>query len=120
VIERDGETEQYCGTEPQTSNNRMELRGAIAGLRRLAPGSAVALFTTSDYVYQGATRWRHSWKRNGWRKKDGQPVANADLWQELDRLLAKYAVEWVNAKGGREEQGLAEAERLARETLDDF
>ena len=77
----------------------MELRAAIEGLLMLPPGSAAQLLTTSDYVFQGATQWLHGWKRGGWQKKDGQPVANSDLWRLLDDLAGRYRVKWVNVKG---------------------
>ena len=108
ALEQDGEWETSAGDEPKTTNNRMELRAAIEGLLLLPPGSPAQLFTTSDYLYQGATRWLANWKRGGWQKKDGQPVANGDLWQLLDDLSRHYQVHWVNAKGQRLE-GLTRA-----------
>jgi ribonuclease HI len=115
VLEESGETEQLSGAEPETTNNRMELRAAIEGLRMLERNAPVQLFTTSDYVYQGATSWIKGWRRSKWVKKGGQPVANADLWQELDQLLAQRTVKWVNAKGKGDTmpRGLTEAGRLA-------
>lgn len=101
ALESGGEWETASGGEPKTTNNRMELRAAIEGLLLLSPGSAAQLFTTSDYVFQGATQWLHGWKRGGWQKKDGLPVANSDLWQLLDDLAGRYRVQWVNAKGQR-------------------
>jgi ribonuclease HI len=101
ALESGGEWETASGGEPKTTNNRMELRAAIEGLLLLSPGSAAQLFTTSDYVFQGATQWLHGWKRGGWQKKDGQPVANSDLWRLLDDLAGRYRVQWVNAKGQR-------------------
>ena len=79
----------------------MELRAAIEGLLILPAGSQAQLFTTSDYLFQGATRWVKGWQAQGWSKKDGQPVANADLWRLLVDLAANYRVQWVNAKGSR-------------------
>ncbi len=108
ALEQDGEWETSAGGESRTTNNRMELRAAIEGLLLLPPGSPAQLFTTSDYLYQGATRWLAGWKRGGWQKKDGQPVANGDLWQLLDDLSRRYQVHWVNAKGQRLE-GLTRA-----------
>ena len=101
ALESGGEWETASGGEPKTTNNRMELRAAIEGLLLLSPGSAAQLFTTSDYVFQGATQWLHGWKRGGWQKKDGLPVANSDLWRLLDDLAGRYRVQWVNAKGQR-------------------
>lgn len=114
VLERGDETEQLSGAAATTTNNRMELTAAIEGLRLLPPGSAVQITTTSDYLYQGATRWIHGWRRRGWQKQGGQPVANADLWQALDRLTEAYTIQWVNAKG-QKHPALAEAGRLAAE-----
>lgn len=115
VLEEENETRQWSGSEPGTTNNRMELRAAIEGMRVLPPGTAVQLFTSSDYVFQGATAWLNGWRRRNWQKKGGQPVANADLWKELDRLASERTVKWVNAKGKGDEmpRGLAEAGRLA-------
>jgi ribonuclease HI len=116
VLIKEGESEQNSGSEAQTTNNRMELQAAISGLLLVQPGSAVQVVTTSDYLFQGATRWIHGWRRRNWKKRDGQEVANADLWQALDRLSQEYAIQWVNAKG-QELQDLEAAGRLARDAL---
>lgn len=99
VLEKEDQIEQNSGSEIDTTNNRMELRAAIEGLLLLPRGSEVQIFTTSDYVYQGATKWIHGWRQRDWKKRDGKPVANADLWQALDKLQEGYAVRWINAKG---------------------
>jgi ribonuclease HI len=113
VLERGDETEQNSGSVPSTTNNRMEIQAAIEGLLMLRPGSAVQIFTTSDYLFQGATRWIKGWRQRNWQKKDGQPVANADLWQALDQLMSAYQVRWVNAKN-LQAIGLEEAGKLAQ------
>jgi ribonuclease HI len=117
VLEQAGETTQVSGSEPETTNNRMELRAVLEGLRLLPAGQPVHLFTTSDYVFQGATSWIGGWRRRNWEKQDGKPIANADLWRELEQLLKAHTINWVNAKGMGEEmpQGLREAARLAVE-----
>jgi ribonuclease HI len=112
VLERGEETEQASGSVPQSTNNRMEITAVIEGLLLIPPDSAVQLFTTSDYLYQGATRWIHGWRKNNWQKKDGQPVANADLWQALDQLTGQYKIRWLNAKG-QEIPALEEASLIA-------
>ena len=116
VILEDGDsTEQMSGWEEQTTNNRMELTAAIEGLHMLPPNSAVQIFTLSDYLFQGATKWIHGWRNQGWTKKNGQPISNEDLWRALNSLMAKYQIRWVNAKGEnyRDEPALAEAATLA-------
>ena len=112
VLEEGGETTQSSGSEAQTTNNRMELQAVLEGLLMLPAGSHVQLFTTSDYVFQGATKWIQGWRRRQWLKRDGKPVANADLWQALDQLMTNYAVHWINAKG-QALKGLEEAGKLA-------
>lgn len=113
VLEQGDETEQNSGSDPSTTNNRMEIQAAIEGLLMLPPDSAVQIFTTSDYLFQGATRWIKGWRQRNWEKKGGQPVANADLWQALDQLMSAYRVRWVNAKN-LQAVGLEEAGKLAK------
>jgi ribonuclease HI len=116
VLVRGDETEQNSGGQKQTTNNRMEVTAAIEGILMLPPGSDVQVFTTSDYLYQGATRWIHGWRRRKWHKRDGKPVANADLWQALDKLQEGYAIRWVNAKG-QDLEPLQIAGKLAAEAV---
>lgn len=117
VLEQGDETQQMSGSEMETTNNRMELTAVIEGLLSLPPQSGVQVFTTSDYVYQGITKWIHGWRRRDWKKRDDKPVANADLWQALDQLLGQYTVRWINAKG-QELAGLDEAARLAADAVE--
>ena len=99
VLEIGEDSEQNSGSVSNTTNNRMEITAAIEGLLLLPQNSAVQIFTTSDYLFQGATRWIHGWRRQNWQKKDGNPIANGDLWRALDKLQEGYAVRWINAKG---------------------
>lgn len=117
ILEQDGETEQMSGTAVSTTNNRMELMAVLEGLGQLDEGTAVQIYTISDYVYQGITKWINGWRKRNWQKRDGKPVANADLWQELEQLVEKYTVQWVNAKG-QAFQGLEEASKVAADALD--
>jgi ribonuclease HI len=116
VLERGSETEQMSGSAENTTNNRMELTAAIEGLLLLPPDDTVYVFTTSDYLFQGATRWIHGWRKRGWMKRDGKPVANADLWQALDQLMAEYGIRWINAKG-QDLPALTEASRLSADAV---
>lgn len=116
VLEHGDESKQTSGADPASTNNRMEITAVIEGLLLLPPGSAVQVFTTSDYLYQGVTRWIHGWRRRGWVKKDGKPVANADLWQALDDLCRNYVIRWVNAKG-QSHAALDAAGRLAADAI---
>ena len=80
---------EIAGGEEDTTNNRMELRAAIEALRALKEPAEVDLYTDSVYLKQGITEWLPRWKENGWKRRQGRrllPVANEDLWRELDRL----------------------------------
>ncbi|MCB8951427.1 MAG: ribonuclease HI [Ardenticatenales bacterium] len=119
VLEEGADTRQLSGSAPRTTNNRMELMGALEGLALLPTGTNLHLFTTSDYLFQGATRWIKGWRLRDWHKKDGQPIANADLWQALDQRSRDYHIHWVNAKGAEEmPEGLQEASRLAQGAIE--
>ena len=97
-----------CGGEKLTTNNRMELLAAIIALESLSRPCAVHLTTDSQYVRQGMLEWLPNWRRRNWRKADGQPVKNADLWQRLDEAAARHTVQWHWIKG---HAGHAENER---------
>ncbi len=101
VLVRDGQVEELGGAEAATTNNRMEMQGAIEGLRRARPGERARVVTDSRYLQDGITRWIHGWKRRGWKKADGNPVLNQDLWQELDTLVQGPAgsVGWEHVRG---------------------
>ena len=97
---RMGERErELSGGETPTTNNRMELMAAIKGLEALKRPCRVKLFTDSNYVRDGITKWIHGWRRNGWKTADKKPVKNAELWQELLDAAAPHRVEWHWVKG---------------------
>jgi ribonuclease HI len=122
VIERGDETEQMSGSIQRTTNNRMELQAVIEGLRSVDAAVPVQVITTSDYVYQGATRWILGWRKRDWRKRDGKPISNIDLWQGLNQLMADREIWWSDAKGPAKkgDLGLEEAAQLAKLALLDF
>ena len=119
VLEQGEQTRQMSGTEGSTTNIRMELMAVIGGMSLVPENAQVYVVTTSDYVHMGATRWIHGWRRRDWKKKDGRPVSNRDLWQQLERLLETHDVQWISGKGSSEqfERGLEESALLAREAL---
>jgi ribonuclease HI len=82
------------GSHPATTNNRMELTGAIEGLHALKTRCLVTLVTDSMYVKQGITDWLPKWKANGFVAASGRPVLNQDLWEQLDRLVRQHEVRW--------------------------
>ncbi|HLH19072.1 MAG TPA: ribonuclease HI [Bryobacteraceae bacterium] len=90
---------ELWGSERQTTNNRMELRAAIEGLRALKEGCEVEVVTDSQYLKNGITQWIHNWKRRGWMTAEKKPVLNQDLWQALDEQVERHKVTWSWTKG---------------------
>jgi ribonuclease HI len=112
----DGETELSGGENP-TTNNRMELMGAISALEHLPEGARATLHTDSQYVKNGLTQWIHGWKRNGWRTADKKPVKNEDLWRRLDDAARRHSVEWKWVKGHAGDPMNERADALARAAI---
>ena len=106
-------TRELYGGDPLTTNNRMELLAVIRGLEALKRPSEVHLHVDSVYVMNGMTRWIRNWKRNGWRTADKKPVKNAELWQELEALVALHTVHWEWVKGHAGDPGNERADELA-------
>jgi ribonuclease HI len=82
----------------------MELQAAIEGLKALKEPCEVLLVTDSTYIAKGIEVWHHGWRKSGWAmgRKNGQPVANADLWKVLDDLVERHTVtcKWVRGHTG--------------------
>ncbi|NLV74768.1 MAG: ribonuclease HI [Chloroflexi bacterium] len=92
-------TLELSGGEAASTNNRMELTAAIEALRSLKRACVVTLCTDSRYLQKGISKWLEGWKRQGWKKANGQPVENQDLWQALDEQAARHQVEWLWVRG---------------------
>jgi ribonuclease HI len=104
VVLVNGKEHKYSGGEALTTNNRMELMAAIAGLKKvlrypLWAEVHIHVYCDSQYVKNGITDWINAWKRNGWRTSDKKPVKNQELWQELDGLANRLDIEWTWVKG---------------------
>jgi ribonuclease HI len=113
-----GEREkELCGGELETTNNRMELMGAIQALETLNRPCKVELHTDSQYVKNGITQWISGWKARGWRTADKSPVKNEDLWKRLDAARARHEVDWRWVKGHAGHELNERADRLARKGM---
>ena len=108
------------GGEPETTNNRMELRAAIEALNALKRPSTVALHTDSKYVMHGITEWMHNWKKRGWKTANRKPVKNQDLWMALDEAITRHDITWKWVKGHDGDPGNEEADRLANLGIDEL
>lgn len=127
VYEDGREIHSESGGSPETTNNIMEMTGALRALRWLAKNRAdrkVKLHCDSMYVVNGCNSWRHKWKKNGWsrkganspKKEDGE-VKNLDLWKELDAALATYPLELTWCKGHAGIKGNERADELSVQAM---
>ena len=118
AVLRYGDTEkEISGAEAATTNNRMELMGAISALEALKRETKVTLHTDSKYVMDGVTKWIHGWKKNGWKTADKKPVKNEDLWKRLDAANASHDVTWKWVKGHSDDVMNNRADELARNAI---
>jgi len=90
---------EISGGEMDSTNNRMELMAAIAGLETLNQACYVQLHTDSQYVRQGITQWLPAWQQRNWKTASGKPVKNQDLWQRLHTASQRHRVDWYWVKG---------------------
>jgi ribonuclease HI len=90
---------EIFGSEPRTTNNRMELRAVIEALRALKEPCDIVLHTDSQYLRLGITEWIVRWKQNGWKTRERSDVLNKDLWLELDELSQRHTIAWHWVKG---------------------
>lgn len=112
---------ELSGGESATTNNRMELLGAITGLAALKEKCRVTLYTDSRYVADGLTKgWAKKWRANGWRKADKSPALNSDLWDRLLELYDSHDVKivWVKGHAGHPEN--ERCDKLAVEASHQF
>lgn len=103
-----GVEKEVSGSDPETTNNRMELTAVIRGLEALRRSCRVELFTDSQYVGKGLSEWMPKWKENNWTRSEGRkrsPVKNVELWKQLDELVSKHEVvfSWVAGHSGHQE-----------------
>jgi ribonuclease HI len=108
-----GEVRELSGSAEETTNNRMELTAAIAGLRSLEAPAAVSLYTDSEYLRKGITRWLPRWRESDWQTAGRSDVKNRDLWEELEAELERHRVGWHWVKGHAGDRWNERADALA-------
>lgn len=113
-----GVEKELSGAETETTNNRMELMGAIAALEALTRPSTVRLSTDSAYVKNGITQWLPRWKANGWKTAAKKPVKNQDLWERLDIALGTHRIDWKWVKGHAGDPDNERVDQLARKAAE--
>lgn len=120
ILSYKGKMRELSGGEALTTNNRMELMGAISALETLTRPCTVALHTDSQYLRQGITSWIHGWKKNGWKTADRKPVKNEELWKRLDAALKQHKIEWKWVRGHAGDEMNERADALARAGMAPF
>ena len=116
-----GNVEERSGGAAETTNNRMELTAALTAVTSVPAGARIALYTDSQYLKNAFTKfWLPAWKKRGWRKADGEPVLNQDLWMQLDAAFAERYVQfhWVKGHAGNSRNERCDA--LARAEAEQY
>ncbi|MEA4832619.1 MAG: ribonuclease HI [Oscillospiraceae bacterium] len=103
VLVYNGVEKELSGGDPDTTNNRMEIMAVIAGLEALKEPCEALIISDSKYVVDAIEKgWLASWQKRGWRKADGTPALNIDLWKRLLTAAAdhKISFSWVKGHAG--------------------
>jgi len=105
ILEYNGHTKELSGGSSHTTNNKMELQGAIEGLKALKEPCNVKIISDSKYVVQAINEWLPNWIKNNWKTAGKKPVKNQDQWQEYVELSKPHNIEaiWVKGHAGHEQ-----------------
>jgi len=114
ILIYEGHEKELSGYEEQTTNNRMELKAAIEGLKALKYPCEVEIYSDSTYLVNAFQNdWIRSWKMNGWRTSNKDEVRNRDLWEQLDELCNIHNVTWIKVKGHSDNEYNNRCDKLA-------
>lgn len=95
-----GKKKEISGGEPNTTNNRMEMRAVIEGLKALNKPCHVKIHSDSALIINTFTKgWIETWQKKGWKKADKKPVENRELWEEMLNVSKSHKVSWIKVKG---------------------
>ena len=114
ILRFNTDKKELWGSEPESTNNRMELMAVIAGLENLNEPCRVLIEIDSQYVKNGITSWIKNWKRRGWITASKTPVKNKDLWQRLDEAVSRHSIDWKWVKGHADHDDNNRCDDLAR------
>ncbi|MDR2645894.1 MAG: ribonuclease HI [Holosporaceae bacterium] len=114
IILQDSIEKELCGSEPDTTNNRMEMISAIKALEELKEIHIVELYTDSQYLINGITKWISGWEKNNWTTSDKKAVKNKDLWIKLQELSKRHQISWKWVAGHSGSEYNERVDKLAR------
>ena len=116
-----GVEKEYSGAEEETTNNRMEVRAVIEGLKLLKYPCEVEVYSDSAYTVNAFLNgWIYGWIKNGWKKADNKPVQNVDLWQELYSLTKLHEVRFHKVAGHADNPFNNRCDELARGAIEEL
>lgn len=119
VLRSNGHTRQLSAGFKQTTNNRMELRAVIEGLRALKEKCSVIVYSDSKYIVDAVEKgWARRWRANNWYRNKKEKALNIDLWQQLLHLIEEHQVKfhWVKGHAGHPENELCDELAVAATT----
>jgi len=102
ILQYKDNIKELSGGSKLTTNNQMELRGVIEGLKALKEPCEVNITSDSKYVVQGINEWLDNWKKNNFKTAAKKPVKNMELWQEYDKVSQPHKIKafWVKGHDG--------------------
>jgi len=102
ILDYNGKTKELSGGEINTTNNRMELKGVIEGLKALKEPCEVEIISDSKYVVQAINEWLTNWQKNNWKNASKKSVKNQDLWEEYVNISKPHNIKatWVKGHAG--------------------
>ncbi len=118
LLRMGGHEKELSGSDPQTTNNRMEMTAAVRALKALIEPCEVTLHTDSRYLIDGMTKWIDGWKKRGWVNASKKPVRNEDLWHDLIEAAAPHVITWKWVKGHSGHPENERVDRLASDAAD--
>ena len=117
VIKTNDQYFELSGSKRHTTNNVMEMTGALEGLKKTKEGSSIVLTSDSQYLIKGMTLWIKNWKKRNWKKADGSEVANKEIWVKLDETASKRKIKWLWTKGHADDPMNEKCDELARNAI---
>ena len=114
LLRSSGREKEISGSEPFTTNNRMELTAVIKALEALKKPCRVTITTDSNYVVKGITTWIHSWMKNHWKNSRKENVINRDLWERLFSLSQPHDISWQWIKSHKNHAENERCDKLAK------
>ena len=117
VLDSDDQVRELGGGDQGTTNNRMEMSGALEALRSISSKPRkITIYTDSTYLIRGITQWAWGWRKNNWKTSSGTEVSNKDLWQDLTAVLARLEnpkISWLYVRGHRGTAGNERCDEIA-------